>query len=101
MDKIIAHGSFGIVYQGTNLNGIMPVAIKRIFLDKRFKNRELEILEQVDDHPYILEMEAHYYTNGDRPMDQYLHIVSALYQETLSSLITKVRRTVSASESLT
>ena len=45
------------------------MAIKRIYLDKRFKNRELEILEEVKDHPYIMEIESHYITNGDRPND--------------------------------
>lgn len=66
LDKIIANGSFGVVYQATNLKKNTLVAIKRIFLDKRFKNRELEILQEVKGHPYILKLETSYMTHGDR-----------------------------------
>ena len=47
LDKIIAHGSFGIVYSGINKLTNRPVAVKRVFQDKRFKNREVEILKMV------------------------------------------------------
>ena len=83
LDKIIAHGSFGIVYEGTHINRSKKVAIKKIFLDRRFKNRELEILEEVCDHPYIMKMIANYLMQGEKPNDQYLHIVSELQSETV------------------
>lgn len=44
LDKIIAHGTFGLVYRGTNLSTGEIVAIKRVYQDTRFKNRELELL---------------------------------------------------------
>ena len=42
--KTIAHGSFGIVSEGINLKTGCKVAIKRVFIDHRYKNRELDIL---------------------------------------------------------
>ena len=79
MDKIIAHGTFGLVYRATNLQTDEVVAIKRVYQDTRYKNRELDLLLSARDHPYVLRISDHYYTNGDRPNDTYLHIVSPLY----------------------
>ena len=76
---MIAHGTFGLVYRGTNLKTGETVAIKRVYQDTRYKNRELELLLMSRDHPYIMRMTDHYYTNGERPNDTYLHIVSELY----------------------
>ena len=59
------------------------VAIKRVFQDTRYKNRELELLKMVRGHPYVLEITDHYFTSGEKPTDTYLHIVSPLYPETL------------------
>ena len=39
-------------------------------------------------------MDAHYYTNGDRNGDSYLHIVSDLFPETLTQLISRTKRVV-------
>ena len=61
-EKIIGNGSFGVVFKATIAETGETVAIKKVFQDKRYKNRELEILEEVTDHPYILRMDAHYET---------------------------------------
>lgn len=45
MDKIVAHGTFGIVYKATKSTTEELVAIKRVYQDNRYKNRELEILK--------------------------------------------------------
>ena len=39
-------------------------------------------------------MDAHYYTQGDRHGDSYLHIVSDLFPETLAQLVSKTKRMV-------
>ena len=45
MDKVIAHGTFGVVYECTsNQDKQRKVALKRVFQDARYKNRELEVL---------------------------------------------------------
>lgn len=40
-------------------------AIKRVLQDKRFKNRELQIMRIVR-HPNIVQLKAFYYSNGER-----------------------------------
>jgi serine/threonine protein kinase len=46
MDKVIAHGTFGVVYECTSNQDkhSKKVALKRVFQDARYKNRELEVL---------------------------------------------------------
>ena len=40
-EKIIGNGSFGVVYKAINDQEMQQVAIKKVFQDKRYKNREL------------------------------------------------------------
>ena len=78
-DKIVAHGSFGIVYRATRANTDETVAIKRVYQDSRYKNRELDVLKLVSKyydnisenrssdttlHPNILLM-RHYFLDVD------------------------------------
>lgn len=97
LDKIIAHGTFGIVYRATNVATDETVAIKRVYQDTRYKNRELDLLMSAREHPYVLSINDHYYTQGDKPNDTYLHIVTPLYHQTLSQMIHKARRLYNAS----
>jgi glycogen synthase kinase 3 beta len=41
MDKLIGNGTFGRVYLATMNETGEKVAIKKVFQDKRYKNREL------------------------------------------------------------
>lgn len=43
-ERIVGNGSFGVVFQATCLETKETVAIKRVLQDKRFKNRELQIM---------------------------------------------------------
>lgn len=43
-EKIIGNGSFGVVFKATIAETGETVAIKKVFQDKRYKNRELAIL---------------------------------------------------------
>jgi len=40
-EKIIGNGSFGVVFKATIAETGETVAIKKVFQDKRYKNREL------------------------------------------------------------
>ncbi|KAJ6145174.1 Glycogen synthase kinase 1 [Penicillium chermesinum] len=57
-------------------------AIKRVLQDKRFKNRELQIMRIVR-HPNIVELKAFYYSNGDRKDEVYLNLVLEYVPETV------------------
>ena len=41
---MIGHGSFGVVFQAKVVETNEVVAIKKVLQDRRFKNRELQIL---------------------------------------------------------
>ncbi|BCS17951.1 GSK family serine/threonine-protein kinase [Aspergillus puulaauensis] len=57
-------------------------AIKRVLQDKRFKNRELQIMRIVR-HPNIVELKAFYYSNGERKDEVYLNLVLEYVPETV------------------
>jgi glycogen synthase kinase 3 beta len=63
--KIVGNGSFGVVFQTKMSPSGEDAAIKRVLQDKRFKNRELQIMRIVR-HPNIVELKAFYYSNGER-----------------------------------
>ena len=47
-EHIIGNGSFGVVYQAVVRQTQKEVAIKKVLQDKRFKNRELQIMRMLD-----------------------------------------------------
>ena len=52
-DKIIGNGSFGVVYKANYEVDNDYVAIKKVYQDKRYKNRELQILKILR-HPFCI-----------------------------------------------
>lgn len=84
--QIIGSGSFGVVYQANISETGETVAIKKVFQDKRYKNRELQILKELN-HPNVIKLRHYFYTQGDKPDDLYLNCVMDFIPETLSRLI--------------
>lgn len=84
--QVIGSGSFGVVYQAVIPETGENVAIKKVFQDKRYKNRELQILKELD-HPNVVKLRNYFYTQGDKPDDVYLNCVMDFIPETLSRLI--------------
>jgi len=81
--KIVGNGSFGVVFQTKLIPSGEDAAIKRVLQDKRFKNRELQIMRIVK-HPNIVELKAFYYSNGERQKDEvYLNLVLEYVPETV------------------
>ncbi|KAL1915815.1 uncharacterized protein VTP21DRAFT_6203 [Calcarisporiella thermophila] len=79
--KIIGSGSFGTVYQVRLLDSGEDVAIKKVFQDKRFKNRELQIMQMVE-HTNVVALKAHFYTSGNQG-EEYLNLVLEYVSETV------------------
>ncbi|KAL1992951.1 hypothetical protein VTN49DRAFT_3708 [Thermomyces lanuginosus] len=80
--KIVGNGSFGVVFQTKMSPSGEDAAIKRVLQDKRFKNRELQIMRIVR-HPNIVELKAFYYSSGERRDEVYLNLVLEYVPETV------------------
>ena len=62
--RVIGNGSFGVVFEAKVVETGKIVAIKKVLQDKRFKNRELQIMRQLvkDPHPNIVALEHCFYS---------------------------------------
>ncbi|KAF5274308.1 hypothetical protein FQR65_LT04427 [Abscondita terminalis] len=63
--KVIGNGSFGVVYQAKLCDTGEMVAIKKVLQDKRFKNRELQIMRKLE-HCNIVKLKYFFYSSGDK-----------------------------------
>ncbi|XP_014277984.1 protein kinase shaggy isoform X7 [Halyomorpha halys] len=63
--KVIGNGSFGVVYQAKLCDTNEMVAIKKVLQDKRFKNRELQIMRRLE-HCNIVKLKYFFYSSGDK-----------------------------------
>lgn len=81
-ERIIGNGSFGVVFQATVNQTGQVVAIKKVLQDKRFKNRELEIMRKLD-HPNVCRLQHCFYSNGDKAEELYLNLVLEFVPETV------------------
>ncbi|RSH95608.1 regulator of ime2 [Saitozyma podzolica] len=89
--KVVGNGSFGVVFAAKMLaskdeNGEdvpeQDIAIKKVLQDKRFKNRELQIMRLVS-HPNVVDLKAFFYSNGDKKDEVYLNLVLEFVPETV------------------
>lgn len=80
--KVIGNGSFGVVYQARLLETGEMVAIKKVLQDKRFKNRELQIMRRLD-HCNIVKLKYFFYSSGEKKDEVYLNLVLEFIPETV------------------
>lgn len=80
--KVIGNGSFGVVFQAMLIDSSEQVAIKKVLQDKRFKNRELQIMRLVS-HQNIVALRAFFYSNGDKKDERFLNLVLEYVPETI------------------
>jgi len=89
--KVVGNGSFGVVFAAKMLatkreDGTeepdSEIAIKKVLQDKRFKNRELQIMRLVA-HPNVVDLKAFFYSNGDKKDEVYLNLVLEFVPETV------------------
>ncbi|KAL0609658.1 Glycogen synthase kinase-3 alpha [Plecturocebus cupreus] len=80
--KVIGNGSFGVVYQARLAETRELVAIKKVLQDKRFKNRELQIMRKLD-HCNIVRLRYFFYSSGEKKDELYLNLVLEYVPETV------------------
>lgn len=85
--SIIGKGTFGIVYRAKKEQSDDILAIKRVFQDKRYHNRELEMLKEIK-HPNIINLKHYFYTKGEKNEEEiYLNVVTDYLPQTLSRIL--------------
>jgi glycogen synthase kinase 3 beta len=83
--SVIGIGTFGAVFLAVDKSG-KEIAIKKVCLDPRFKNRELDLVEKLE-HPNCLRYIRHYCTHEGPQNDQYLHLVTDYLPESMTSFM--------------
>jgi serine/threonine protein kinase len=81
-ERVIGNGSFGVVYQATVIETGETVAIKKVLQDRRFKNRELQVMGMLD-HPSVVTLKHCFYSKGEKPDDIFLNLVMEYIPETI------------------
>jgi len=82
VEKVVGSGSFGVVLLGVHENTGKMIAIKRVLQDRRYKNRELQIMKMLS-HPCIVQLLNSFYGPGAKSDDIYLNVVMEYVPETL------------------
>ena len=74
MERVCGNGSFGIVFQAKKIHTGEIVAIKKVYQDKRYRNREYAVMKNLD-HPNIVKLYHAFYTTGEKQDEIYLNLI--------------------------
>ena len=85
VERVVGKGSFGVVYQAKDALAGCQVAIKKVLQDKRFKNRELQIMRTVR-HPNIVGLLNFFYTTTQENQ-VYLNLVLEFVPDTIYRVV--------------
>ncbi|KAG6666773.1 shaggy-related protein kinase epsilon-like [Carya illinoinensis] len=80
-ERVVGTGSFGVVFQAKCLETGEAVAIKKVLQDKRFKNRELQIMRTLD-HPNVVQLKHCFFSTTEKD-ELYLNLVLEYISETV------------------
>ena len=84
-EHVIGSGSFGVVYQAIVKQTGKEVAIKKVLQDKRFKNRELQIMKMLE-HTNVTTLHHFFYSEGEKPDETFLNLVMDFVPQTVYSM---------------
>ncbi|CAN6443689.1 unnamed protein product [Victoria cruziana] len=84
-ERIVGHGSFGIVFQAKCLETGETVAIKKVLQDRRYKNRELQLMRLMD-HPNVVSLK-HCFFSTTSNNELFLNLVMEYIPETLHRVL--------------
>ncbi|XP_075501079.1 shaggy-related protein kinase epsilon-like [Primulina tabacum] len=80
-ERVVGTGSFGVVYQAKCLEVCESVAIKKVLQDRRYKNRELQIMRLLN-HPNVVQLKHCFYSTTGKN-EVYLNLVLEYVSETV------------------
>ncbi|GFP95088.1 shaggy-related protein kinase delta [Phtheirospermum japonicum] len=81
-EHVVGTGSFGVVFQAKCRETGEIVAIKKVLQDKRYKNRELQIMQMLD-HPNIVALKHSFFAKTEKE-ELYLNLVLEYVPETVN-----------------
>ncbi|CAH2047161.1 unnamed protein product [Thlaspi arvense] len=81
-EHVVGTGSFGMVFQAKCRETGEVVAIKKVLQDKRYKNRELQIMQMLD-HPNVVGLKHSFYSRTENE-EVYLNLVLEFVPETVN-----------------
>ncbi|KAF5824186.1 putative protein-serine/threonine kinase CMGC-GSK family [Helianthus annuus] len=79
--RVLWTGSFGTVFQAKCLETGETVAIKKVLQDRRYKNRELQLM-RVMDHPNVVSLKHCFFSTTSRD-EVFLNVVMEYVPETI------------------
>ncbi|KAL9265620.1 Shaggy-related protein [Drosera capensis] len=80
-ERVVGTGSFGIVFQAKCLETGETVAIKKVLQDRRYKNRELQLMRLMD-HPNVVSLKHCFFSTTSRD-ELFLNLVMEYVPESL------------------
>ncbi|KAG6406310.1 hypothetical protein SASPL_133910 [Salvia splendens] len=84
-ERVVGHGSFGVVFQAKCLENGETVAIKKVLQDKRYKNRELQTMRLLN-HPNVVSLKHCFFSTTEKD-ELYLNLVLEYVPETVHRVI--------------
>ncbi|KAF3778282.1 Shaggy-related protein kinase zeta [Nymphaea thermarum] len=84
-ERIVGNGSFGIVFQSKCLETGETVAIKKVLQDRRYKNRELQLMRSMD-HPNVVSLK-HCFFSTTNNNELFLNLVMEYIPETVDRVL--------------
>ncbi|CAA6656328.1 unnamed protein product [Spirodela intermedia] len=72
-EQVVGTGSFGVVFKAKCLETGETLAIKKVLQDKRYRNRELQLMQLLD-HPNIVRLQHYFFSSSDKN-EQYLNLM--------------------------
>ncbi|KAG5548603.1 hypothetical protein RHGRI_014079 [Rhododendron griersonianum] len=89
-EHVVGTGSFGVVVQAKCRETGEIVAIKKVLQDKRYKNRELQIMQMLD-HPNVVALKHCFFSTTDKE-ELYLNLVLEFVPETVNRIARQYSR---------
>ncbi|KZV19190.1 shaggy-related protein kinase eta-like [Dorcoceras hygrometricum] len=84
-ERVVGTGSFGIVFQAKCLETGETVAIKKVLQDRRYKNRELQLMRTMD-HPNIVSLKHCFYSTTIKN-ELFLNLVMEYVPESMFNVL--------------
>ena len=86
--KIIGQGTFGVVYKAQQkFDDRRIVAIKKVFQDPKYSNREFRIVVELN-HPNCIKVHRYFFSrNNEKPGEVYLNLVMDYIPDTLYKIL--------------